>query len=162
LKETVRSTDPALTRDFLAFFDFSDRVDVPKEPGPGYLITRYYIDGKRETAFDQLHYYPDTGLVYYDGIVNGESEYDGEWYTANPEIKVVFESVLVIQTGSGPGAEKKEPIPFASQPQPDSAKAPSQSASVGLSSFSITVAAIATGLIALFAFALRRRKPLPQ
>ena len=45
-------------------------------------------------AFDRLHYYPDTGFVYYDGLVNGSSEYDGKWYTAKPEIKTVFESAL--------------------------------------------------------------------
>ena len=97
LKEEIRSDDATLTEDFFTFADFSqDQTEAPTDPGVGYEITRYYVDGKREIAFDHLHYYPETGLVYYDGIVNGSSEYDGEWYTAKPEIKTVFESALPI------------------------------------------------------------------
>jgi len=95
LKDAVRVTDPALTTDFFAFADFfQHKTETPANPGAGYEITRYYVDGGRETAFDRLHYYPDTGFVYYDGIVNGSSEYDSKWYTAKPEIKTVFESAL--------------------------------------------------------------------
>lgn len=95
LKDELRLTDPDLTNDFFTFADFSQaRTKAPKDPGMGYEITRYYIDGTRETPFDRLHYYPETRLVYYDGIVNGSSEYDGEWYTAQPGIRDVFESAL--------------------------------------------------------------------
>ncbi len=95
LKSEIRATDPALTTDFFAFADFSrNRVDAPANPGEAYEITRYYIDHTRENAFDRLHYYPDTGYVFYDGIVNGSSEYDGKWYKADPEIKTAFEKVL--------------------------------------------------------------------
>ena len=80
LKEPVRVSDLALTEDFFTFADFyRDRVEEPSSPGTGYEITRYYVDGNRESAFDKLHYYPDTGFVYYDGIVNGSSEYDRKW-----------------------------------------------------------------------------------
>jgi hypothetical protein len=99
LKEEIRSTDPALTEDFFTFADFyRNKTSAPADPGVGYEITRYYIEGVGEIAFDRLHYYPETGFVYYDGIVNGSSEYDGEWYTANSEIKSIFESALSIRS----------------------------------------------------------------
>jgi len=97
--DEIRSTEPVLTEDFFAFADFyRHKISEPADPGTGYEITRYYIDGKREIAFDRLHYYPETSFVYYDGIVNGSSEYDGEWYTANPEIQAEFESALSIHS----------------------------------------------------------------
>ena len=95
LKETVRTSDAALTEDFFAFADFyRDRVEAPADAGAGYEITRYYLDGGREIAFDRLHYYPAAGVVYYDGIVNGSSEYDRKWYAAKPEIKSIFENAV--------------------------------------------------------------------
>ena len=95
LKETIRATDGELTRDFFAFADFSrTKTDKPASPGVGYEIIRYYMEASREVPFDKLHYYPGTGFVYYDGIENGSTEYDGKWYTANAEIKTVFEDVL--------------------------------------------------------------------
>jgi hypothetical protein len=95
LKETLRTTHGELTRDFFAFADFyRNKSDAPADPGIGYEITRYYVDNSREVAFDQLHYYPETGFVFYDGIVSGSSEYDGKWYTANAAIKTAFEHVL--------------------------------------------------------------------
>ncbi len=79
LKETIRSTDPALVTDFFAFADFSRTpVEAPANPGVGYEITRFYIDAGSESAFDKLHYYPETGFVYFDGLVGGSSEYDGK------------------------------------------------------------------------------------
>lgn len=99
LKDEIRSSDPALTEDFFAFADFyRNKTSEPANPGAGYEIRRYYIDGKREIPFDRLHYYPETGFVYYDGIVNGSSEYDGEWYTAKPGIKPILEGALSIQS----------------------------------------------------------------
>src|SRR5262245_9542545 len=77
----VRISDPALTNDFFTFADFyQDEAKAPIDPGVGYEITRYYANGNTGTAFDRLHYYPETGFVYYDGIANGgSSEYDGKW-----------------------------------------------------------------------------------
>jgi hypothetical protein len=96
LEEEIRITEEALTRDFFAFADFyEDRMDAPAEPGPGYQITRYYVQGVSSVPFDQLHYYPASGFVYYDGIAGGgSSEYDGGWYTAEPGIKAEFERAL--------------------------------------------------------------------
>lgn len=95
LKETIRAADGELTQDFFAFADFyHNKSSAPADPGVGYEITRYYVDNNREVPLDKLHYYPDTGFVFYDGIVNGSSEYDGKWYRANVEIRSVFERVL--------------------------------------------------------------------
>jgi hypothetical protein len=161
LKEEVRVTDPALTENFFTFADFSkDKTEAPTEPGEGYEILRYYIDGKREIIFDRLHYYPEMGFVFYDGIENGESEYDGEWYTANPEIRTVFESALSVQTVSAAPLEKKEPAPASSQPQAENPLAQPQPADSSFQSLPILITVLATGLAVLFVFAfVRRRTP---
>src|SRR5215211_2373565 len=107
LDKTIRAADAELTHDFFAFADFyRNKSNAPADPGVGYEITRYYIDNNREVAFDKLHYYPDTGLVFYDGIVNGASEYDGKWYTAKTEIKAAFESALTGTTLAVPSSSK--------------------------------------------------------
>ena len=95
LKREIRLSDPALIESFFAFADFyRSRTDAPADPGTGYEIIRCYVDGKIETIFDRLHYYPETGYVFYDGIENGSSEYDDKWYLATAEIKSAFESAL--------------------------------------------------------------------
>jgi hypothetical protein len=150
LKERVRATDSALTEDFFAFADFfRERTKAPTDPGTAYEITRYYIDGSREIAFDRLHYYPDTGFVYYDGIVNGSSEYDGEWYTAKPEIKMVFEKVL-----SG-GAPSAAPI---AESQPITALDPAPTNQSFFDTQFITLIAVIAGLVVILGFAYRHRK----
>jgi len=110
LKEPIRLTDPVLLSD--VFFS-QGTIEAPSDPGIGYEITRYLVG---EEAFDKLHYYPDTGFVYYDGIVNGSSGDDGNWYTANPEIKVIFKTALAGQIrlmalGSEPSANALVPPP---------------------------------------------------
>lgn len=99
MKDPVRVTDPALTTDFFAFADMPrGAVEAPANPGAAYEITRYYVDNNREVAFDQLHYYPDTGYVYYDGLgfngSGGWSEYDRKWYAAKPGIEVALKNAL--------------------------------------------------------------------
>lgn len=159
-KDAVRVTDTALTEDFFTFAKFyEDKAKAPAGPGAGYEILRYYVDGQREIVFDRLHYYPETGFVFYDGIENGESEYDGEWYTANPEIKRVFVS---IRTGAAAAVEKKEPIPASSQPQAEDPTAQSQPVGSRFRSLPILMTVIVTGFAALFAFVFGRRKPSTQ
>jgi hypothetical protein len=151
LKEEVRATDLALTEDFFAFADFyRDRTKAPTDPGTGYEITRYYIDGKREIAFDRLHYYPDTGFVYYDGIVNGSSEYDGAWYTAKPETKAAFEKVLPGGTQSVAPAAESQPITSLEPMQPNRSLSQTQS---------ITLIAVIAGLAVILVFAFWFRRP---
>lgn len=92
-------TNPALTADFFAFADFSKgAVDPPADPGEGYQIVRVYVVTENEkptpAPFDQLHYYPYTGFVYYDGLIGGSSGYDGKWYAANPSAEEPFRAAL--------------------------------------------------------------------
>lgn len=88
-------TNPELTEDFFAFADFSaGSVPAPADAGQGYEVIRVYLVDEKDQPFDVLHYYPYTGYVYYDGIVNGESEYDGKWYVANPAADAPFRSAL--------------------------------------------------------------------
>jgi hypothetical protein len=91
----ISITNPALTQDFFAFADFSlGSIEAPADPGQGYQVVRMYVKGSSADPFDQLHYYPYTGYVYYDGIVNGASEYDGKWYAANPAVEGPFRDTL--------------------------------------------------------------------
>lgn len=158
LDEEIRATDAALTEGYFAFADFyRDKVDAPKNPGQGYEITRYYVEGNHERAFDRLFYYPDAGFVFYEGIVNGETEYDEEWYSANPAVKTVFENTLPLAS-----AAKEQPVrqPEAAQSivpvtqtQPITSIDPSQV---------VIPVAILAGLLVLALFALRLRKPSIQ
>jgi len=151
LKQELRVTDPDLTDDFFAFAEFyTSKTKAPEDPGVGYEITRYYIEGARETAFDRLHYYPDTGFVFYDGLVNGSSEYDGEWYTAKPEIKTVFESVI----GLVPAIKSQN------RAQAGTVSDQSKTA-VAIPQHTIVFFIIA-GLLAVLAFAVLRRRPSAQ
>ena len=97
LESELRTNDRALTTDWFAFADFQGGgIPAPATPPDGgYTITRYYIDGGRESVFDQLHYYPAADPVYYDGLLGGRTEYDGKWYKAKPEIKMLFENTLI-------------------------------------------------------------------
>lgn len=95
----INVTNPALTSDFFAFADFTrGEVPPPADPGQGYEIVRVYVEtvDEKPTArpFDQLHYYPYTGYVFYDGLAEGASEYDGKWYAANPSANEPFRAVL--------------------------------------------------------------------
>lgn len=95
----INITNPVLTSDFFAFADFTlGDVPPPADPGQGYQIVRVYVvtenDKPTPTPFDQLHYYPYTGYVYYNGLVGGSSEYDGEWYAANPSAEGPFRAAL--------------------------------------------------------------------
>jgi hypothetical protein len=163
LKEAVRVADTTLTEDFFTFANFyEDKTKEPADPGQGYEILRSYVDGKREIIFDRLHYYPETGFVFYDGIENGESEYDGEWYTANPDVKTVFESALSIGTGSAAPLEKKEPVSASSQSPAEDPIVQSASADSRLQLLPVLIALLATGLAALVALAFVRHKTFTQ
>ena len=162
LKEPIRISDRVFTEGFFAFADFyRDGTEAPADPGMGYEITRYYVDGSRESAFDKLHYYPDTGFVYYDGIVNGSSEYDGKWYTAKPDIKTIFESALfaqrrLIDLGNPESAQALVP------PQPVNPIDPTQSRQTFIQPQLILAITIAVILVMLLAFTFWRRRSLVQ
>ncbi len=91
----INASSPVLIQDYFAFADFSKgSVAPPADPGEGYQVVRMYAEGSKGVPFDQLHYYPYTGYVYYDGIINGYSEYGSQWYAANPAIEEPFRAVL--------------------------------------------------------------------
>lgn len=95
IEEDINITDPVLTQDFFAFADFSKgAVDAPANPGEGYEVVRMYYVNNKPQPFDLLYYFPYTGYVYYDGIANGSSEYDGKWYVENPSVNKPFRAVL--------------------------------------------------------------------
>jgi len=91
----ISVTDPAML-DFFAFADFSKgSIEPPANLGTSYIVTRSFVDENDEAQnFDLLHYYPDTGYVYYDGLINGSSEYDKQWYVARPDVEAGFNSAL--------------------------------------------------------------------
>ena len=163
LKEAVRITDSSLTEDFFTFANFyEDKTKAPAEPGQGYEITRHYKQGVSDVIFDRLHYYPDAGFVYYDGIENGDSEYDDEWYIANPDIKSVFESALAAQTGTVALAEKKEPVSSAPEPQPVEPVRQAKPVAANTPGSLVLLIVLSAGLAGLFAVAFWRRKPSAQ
>jgi len=88
-------TDPVML-DFFAFADFSKGgIAEPSNPGEGYEVIRSFVDENNKVQnWDLLYYYPDTGYVYYDGLINGSSEYDKQWYVARPEVEAGFRAVL--------------------------------------------------------------------
>jgi len=154
IKEPIRSTDPALITDFFAFADFTQSLTAaPVNPGMGYEITRYYIDSGKESAFDQLHYYPDTGFVYFDGLVGGSSEYDGKWYTANTGIKEAFMKALPAAMIATSQPVEKE----AEQVQPKTANVQNQTNRL-TAQIPLTVSIIALAGFVILAVVVRRRK----
>lgn len=162
LKEAVTATDPTLTEDFFTFANFyEDRTKAPADPGEGYEIIRYYKEGIGARAFDRLHYFPESGLVFYDGIENGESEYDNGWYTANPMIKRSFDSALSVQTAPSVPVQEREPVTAASQAGAEDSVARAQPTISWVQSPTVLLIVAASGLAALTAltvFALWRRK----
>ena len=88
-------TDPALTESFFAFADFSaGPIPAPADPGQGYQIVRAYVIEDKDHPFDQLEYYPYTGYVHYIGLAEGTSEYDNNWYAADPAADAPFRAAL--------------------------------------------------------------------
>ncbi len=110
--------DPSLL-DFRAFTDFSETLlGRPDALGESFHITRYGRDSRQEEyiAVDRLTYYaspaPERNVVFYDGLVNGRSEYDGRWYAARPEVNA---ELLGARTAGdrGVGAEMAWAAPLA-------------------------------------------------
>ena len=159
LKEAVLVNDIALTEDFFTFANFyEDRTEAPADPGVGYEILRYYKEGVGARAFDRLHYYPESGFVFYDGIENGESEYDGEWYIANPEIKPILESTLAVPGAAIAPREKGQTFPSASQLQPEESTSRATPVPSKFPSLSTLLIVIAVGLAGVFTAMFWRRK----
>lgn len=79
--------------------NFLRPVDPPAYPRPGFELTRYFETNTGQyVPFDTVVYHPapdgEPGLIYYDGMVNGSSEYDGRWFAVNPKNEAVLREVL--------------------------------------------------------------------
>jgi LPXTG-motif cell wall-anchored protein len=87
-------------------------IDAPEvKSGNGYEITSLIRDPSQPSGywtFDQRHYYAgpkgERGYVFYDGIVNGHSEYDGRWFRASTAGEQVMLSILSEQAAKSPAA----------------------------------------------------------
>lgn len=88
---------------------------VPEDAGSGYELTRFFrtTDPAIETipgfqADDRAIYYSSRsggpGYVFYAGIFNGSSEYDGKWFPARPQGEQELRRILT-QHGVRAGAE---------------------------------------------------------
>jgi hypothetical protein len=98
----VESSDPSLMR-FDAFNGFSNAYPgTPSVTDEGYLIVRYAQDQRtgEYLAVDSLRLWPTSlssgsiPFVYYEGLVNGWSEYDHKWYEAKPEAARAVQQIL--------------------------------------------------------------------
>jgi hypothetical protein len=102
--ETIWIEDPAILEhlSMAAFEDFYQAVEFPvKIPVSGGIeINRFYQENNLATPvhFDRLFYFRSTesepGYVYYYGLVNGWSEYDGHWFRVKPKGEEVLLDVL--------------------------------------------------------------------
>jgi hypothetical protein len=75
------------------------------------LITRYEQDSNgKYLAWDSLRYYPNTtngrGYVFYVGLLNGSSEYDGHWFYAVSSSETVFQKIVNTQKASSSKATR--------------------------------------------------------
>lgn len=98
----IEITDPALLG-FGSLMAIPNALNpAPQVTGEGYLITRYEQKSNGEyVAWDSLRYYPNTangrGYVFYIGLVNGSSEYDGHWFYAVSSDEVLFQKIVHTQ-----------------------------------------------------------------
>jgi hypothetical protein len=64
-------------------------IPEPAGLGEGYTLERQYQTAPGQyQSFDRVVYYPDPngdlGYVFYEGIFNGSTEYDDQWFRARP------------------------------------------------------------------------------
>jgi hypothetical protein len=94
-------TDPSLLG-FFALSDFKDGTKDSPQVGSGYEITRYFQNDSGDSRpFDRLYYYPssegDSGYIFYEGLINGASEYDGKWFQTSLEGEQLMSRFLADQ-----------------------------------------------------------------
>lgn len=114
LATTLEVTNPEL----LGFFSFSDFSKDGIEPPPhiiieAYKVERGWIENGLFVPWDRLHYYPDPagagGYIFYDGLINGGSEYDRQWYKASPGSDAALRRLLNLP-GAAQAAATPEPV----------------------------------------------------
>ncbi len=102
LDEEVIVTDRAIT-DWLSMASLENieagSIAEPTGLGEGYTLDRQFETAPDQyQSFDSAVYYPDPGgdlgYVYFKGITNGSSEYDGKWYRARPGGDAAMKMVL--------------------------------------------------------------------
>lgn len=96
-------TEPALMG-FFGLSDFDNGTRETPKVGTGYEITRWAIsrvDGETYVPVDRLRYYPSSstntlgrGWIFYEGLVNGSSEYDGMWFTTTRNSDALMQRIL--------------------------------------------------------------------
>jgi len=109
--QAIPVTDPSLMA-FTAFNDFaSPYPGTPSLTTAGFLIVRGAIDPTTGEFLpvDTLRFFPTSEgegsrpFVYYEGLVNGWSEYDHKWYAAKPEAAAALQELLA--------ADRPGPVP---------------------------------------------------
>jgi hypothetical protein len=89
---------------FDAFNDFSSPISgSPSVTTPGILIVRGATDLRTGewVPIDTLRFFSTSlsagskPFVYYEGLVNGWSEYDAKWYYAKPEAAAALKELLL-------------------------------------------------------------------
>lgn len=97
ITETNPLAMPALG--MLTLMDATAPIASPAVSGQGYELTR---DG-----FDHLLYHPDrngaAGYVYYEGMFNGGSSYDGKWFRATTTGDATLRRLLAVHGVDVPG-----------------------------------------------------------
>ena len=85
--QTFDVTDSRITEhiSMAALEIFPNSMAKPKVTDNGYELARAFKDGNTYRIFDRVRYYPvgRGGYVFYIGIENGWSEYDGKWFVAS-------------------------------------------------------------------------------
>lgn len=127
--------------------DVDSKVGGPGTLSAVYLVTRYYQDGARYIPFDQVLYarQAESGrpLVFYVGIVNGWSEYDGRWFNATAAGAAAMDTILAKAApaeAESVSAPAEQPAIASVQPEP----APS-APSAALLGATLAVAGFAAG-----------------
>jgi len=133
----LRLVDDPQLASFIALSLFRDGTSDAPTIGRGYELTRLATAENRSSfAVDRLRYYPpgsnESGYIFYEGLINGASEYDGRWFSTTPAADAMMQGIL-----SHPG------------PRPAPAFNP-------LAAIALPFAALLLGLVAGFLVSRRR------
>lgn len=154
--ETNPLAMPALG--MLTLMDATKPIAPPTVSGPGYELTR---DG-----FDHLLYYPDpngaAGYVYYEGMFNGGSSYDGQWFRATPTSDATLRRLLAAHGVDVPGNSPDVTAMTQNTSKSDTADAGHDVLSL-IAFFAVGMMGLGLGAggAALIAIWVRRRHPAP-
>ncbi len=105
--QTIDFTDPEIIDPIsMGMLEkFADSIPKPDVTANGYELARAFKDGKTYRIFDRVQYFPagERGYVFYMGIENGWSEYDGKWFEASAEgVRAMKKIIRLIKTQTLP------------------------------------------------------------